>query len=124
MPSGDHTYEHLTEDITLVSIGYDELDGFAVPPTRQLLADLVNHGRFYLVVDLTALDYLSSTGLGVLVSVLKRTRAHDGGLALVLQKRTVLKIFRVTGLINAFSIFDTVDRAVEHLGRSVSRTHV
>ncbi|MEU3739943.1 MULTISPECIES: STAS domain-containing protein [unclassified Streptomyces] len=124
MEAGDHTYEHLSEDITLVRVGVDALDGHTVPPLRNLLADLVNHGRCYFVVDLTAMDHINSTGVGVLVGALKRVRAHDGGLALVVQKESVLKMFRMTGLIKVFPMFDTVDPAVEHLGRNVLKAHV
>ncbi|MCZ4125050.1 STAS domain-containing protein [Streptomyces sp. H39-S7] len=124
MESGDHTYEHLTEDITLVRVGGNELDEYTGPPLRELLVDLVNRGRFYMVVDLTTINYINSTGLGVLVGSLRRNRAHDGGLALVVPKESVLKVLRITGLIKRFPIFDTVDPAVEHLGRNGPKTHV
>nr|WP_232838073.1 STAS domain-containing protein [Streptomyces atratus] len=124
MESGDHTYEHLSEDITLVRVGVDALDGYTVPPLRKLLVDLVNHGRFYLVVDLTAIDHINSTGVGVFVGALKRIRAHHGGLALVVQRESVLKMFRIIGLTRVFPTFDTVGPAVEHLGRDVTKTHV
>lgn len=126
--SGEHTFEHLSEDITLVKVMDGQqravLDPYTVAPLRKLLADLVNRGRFYLVVDLTAVEFIDSTGLGMLVGGLKRLRAHDGGMAVVATDDYVLKGFRITGLTKVFPIFDTIDPAVEYLGRMVSEAHV
>ena len=55
-------------------------------------------GRVRLVVDLSAVGFLDSTGLGVLVKALKRTREHDGTLDLVATDERILKVFRITGL--------------------------
>jgi anti-sigma B factor antagonist len=57
-------------------------------------------------------DFLDSTGLGVLVGGLKRVRAHDGSLRLVCTQERILKIFRITGLTKVFPIHASVDEAV------------
>ena len=57
-------------------------------------------------------DFLDSTGLGVLVGGLKRVRAHDGTLRLVCTQERILKIFRITGLTKVFPIHASVDEAV------------
>ena len=49
-------------------------------------------------------EFLDSTGLGVLVGGLKRVRAHDGSLRLVCTQERILKIFRITGLTKVFPI--------------------
>ena len=58
-------------------------------------------------------EFLDSTGLGVLVGGLKRVRAHDGSLDLVCTQERILKIFRITGLTKVFGIHDTVDEAID-----------
>ena len=57
-------------------------------------------------------EFLDSTGLGVLVGGLKRVRAHDGSLDLVCTRERILKIFRITGLTKVFGIHETVDQAI------------
>ena len=47
-------------------------------------------------------EFLDSTGLGVLVGGLKKVRAHDGSLQLVCTQDRLLKIFRITGLAKVF----------------------
>lgn len=91
-----------------------EIDVYTAPKLREKLIELVNEGKFHLVVDLEKVDFLDSTGLGVLVGGLKRVRAHDGSLDLVCTQERILKIFRITGLTKVFGIHDTVDEAIAH----------
>ena len=70
-------------------------------------------------------EFLDSTGLGVLVGGLKRVRAHDGSLRLVCTQERILKIFRITGLTKVFPIHATWrrrcdDRAASPTGRRLS----
>ena len=58
------------------------------------------------------MEFLDSTGLGVLVGGLKKVRAHDGSLRLVCNQDRLLKIFRITGLAKVFMIHETADEAL------------
>jgi anti-sigma B factor antagonist len=102
-------------DSTVVVVG-GEIDVYTAPKLREQLIDLVNAGRYHLVVDMEGVEFLDSTGLGVLVGGLKRVRAHDGTLRLVCTQERILKIFRITGLTKVFPIHDTVDDAVSATG--------
>src|SRR5215510_2678262 len=99
-------------DRTVVRVG-GEIDVYTAPKLREQLVDLVNAGRYHLVVDMEKVEFLDSTGLGVLVGGLKRVRAHDGSLRLVCTQERILKIFRITGLTKVFPIHDTVAEAVD-----------
>ena len=88
------------------------IDIDTAPRLRELLIDLVSTNSYQLIVNLERVEFLDSTGLGVLVGGLKRVRAHDGSLDLVCTQERILKIFRITGLTNVFAIHDTVDQAI------------
>jgi anti-sigma B factor antagonist len=114
MPGGavDLSLTTRTEgDRTVVVVG-GEIDVYTAPKLREQLVDLVNAGKYHLVVDMEGVEFLDSTGLGVLVGGLKRVRAHDGSLRLVCTQERILKIFRITGLTKVFPIHDTVEAAV------------
>jgi anti-sigma B factor antagonist len=98
-------------DRTVVSVG-GEIDVYTAPKLREQLVDLVNAGQYHLVVDMEDVEFLDSTGLGVLVGGLKRVRAHEGSLRLVCTQERILKIFRITGLTKVFPIHDSVADAV------------
>lgn len=89
-----------------------EVDVATVPRLREQLHGLVADGRTSIVVDLDKVDFLDSTGLGVLVGALKRVKANDGELALVCTQPRIRKVFEVTGLTKVFSLYDSVDEAV------------
>ena len=98
-------------DRTVLSVG-GEIDVYTAPKLREQLVDLVNSGQYHLVVDMEGVEFLDSTGLGVLVGGLKRVRAHDGSLRLVCTQERILKIFRITGLTKVFPIYDSIADAV------------
>jgi anti-sigma B factor antagonist len=102
-------------EFTVVEVG-GEIDVYTAPKLRECLVDLVNSGRHNLVVDMEKVEFLDSTGLGVLVGGLKRVRAHDGSLRLVCTQERILKIFRITGLTKVFPIHDSVSGAVGATG--------
>ncbi|WP_298329783.1 STAS domain-containing protein [Haloactinopolyspora sp.] len=89
-----------------------EIDVYTAPKLRDQLVDLVDSGHHHIVVDMRGVEFLDSTGLGVLVGGLKRVGQHDGSLRLVCTQERILKIFRITGLTKVFPIHATVDEAI------------
>ena len=89
-----------------------EIDIFTAPKLREQLMDVVSRGHHNLVLDIDGVEFLDSTGLGVLVGGLKRVRARDGTLRLVCRQEQTLKLFRMTGLTKIFAIYSSVDAAI------------
>jgi anti-sigma B factor antagonist len=89
-----------------------EVDVYTAPRLREKLVELVSQGKHQIIVDLEGVDFLDSTGLGVLVGGLKRLRSHDGDLGLVCTQHRIMKVFEITGLTKVFSIHDSVEAAV------------
>jgi anti-sigma B factor antagonist len=88
-----------------------EIDVYSAPRLRERLVELVSQGHRQIVVDLEGVDFLDSTGLGVLVGGLKRLRSHDGELSIVCSQSRILKVFEITGLTSVFRMAATVDEA-------------
>ncbi|MDE0804934.1 MAG: STAS domain-containing protein [Acidimicrobiales bacterium] len=89
-----------------------EIDVAAAPGLREKLVELIEDGTNELVVDLEGVDFIDSTGLGVLVGAVRRARAADGDVRLVCTNSRLLKVFDVTGLDDVFAIADSIDDAV------------
>jgi anti-sigma B factor antagonist len=96
---------------TIVAVG-GEIDVYTAPKLRDKISELVATGSYDIVVDMHEVEFLDSTGLGVLVGGLKKVRAHDGSLRLVCNQDRLLKIFRITGLAKVFVIHETADEAL------------
>lgn len=89
-----------------------EIDVATAPRLREQVIALVNRGHHRLIVSLEGVDFIDSTGLGVLISGLKRVRTHGGDFALVCTEPRILKVFEITGLLQVFVVHDSVADAV------------
>ncbi len=94
----------------VVSVG-GEVDVYSAPRLRDKITELVGNGSYHIVIDMESVEFLDSTGLGVLVGGLKKVRAHEGSLELVCHQERLLKIFRITGLAKVFTIHASADAA-------------
>lgn len=101
--------EHSGAMCTMVLAG--EVDVYTSPRLKQELLELVDAGCMDIVIDLDALGFIDSSGLGVLVSGLRRVKEHGGTLRLVCTNEAILKIFRITGLDKVFPLFSTLEEA-------------
>ncbi len=89
-----------------------EVDVATAPRLREQLIDLVSNGGTRIVVDLERVDFIDSTGLGVLIGARKRVRTHDGDVKLVCTEPRIVKVFEITGLDQVFQIHPSLDDAV------------
>src|SRR5215204_5054702 len=96
---------------TVVSV-YGELDVATSPTLRERLISLVGKGSARLVLDLEGVDFLDSTGLGTIISALKRARTHGGDMRLVCTQPRIKRLFEITGLDKAVPLMPTLDAAV------------
>ena len=96
---------------SIVEVG-GEVDVATAPRLRKQLIALVNDQRYHLVVSLEAVDFIDSTGLGVLISGLKRVRTHGGRFSLVCTEPRILKVFEITGLLAVFNVCETIEAAI------------
>jgi anti-sigma B factor antagonist len=79
-----------------------ELDLHTAPQLRERLSELTAEGHDRVLLDCSKLTFMDSTGLGVLVGHLKRTRERGHKLALAGLRAPVMKILTITGLDELF----------------------
>jgi len=89
-----------------------DVDVYSAHLLREQISRLVDAGHIHLVLDLDGLEFLDSTGLGVLVGGLKRVRTRRGSIRIVCTREQVLKPFHITGLIKAFPVHPDLAEAV------------
>jgi len=102
------------EGVAVISLG-GEVDVYTSPRVKQEVVDLLSNGTHKLVVDLSGVEYLDSTGLGVLIGGLKRAREREGDLKLVCDNLRIHRIFEITGLTKIFDIHRTEGEALDKL---------
>ena len=94
------TIEQL-EDKFLVTLE-GELDTAAAADVEQILQPLYNSNGKDVIIDCTGLEYIASSGLRILISVLKGAKAGGSKVILKNLNDDIKDVFRLTGFINLF----------------------
>jgi anti-anti-sigma factor len=102
------------QDVTLVAFA-GNLDSNTSPQAQQTLDEILAGGGRKMVVDFTALDYISSAGLRVLLGTAKRLRGAGGALRLFGLNETVREVFQISGFSTILAVFATEADALEGL---------
>lgn len=89
-----------------------EVDVHSAPQLRDRLGEVIEAGHTSVVVDLSWLQFIDSTGLGALVAAFNQATAAGTSFRLVCKADRLLKVFRITGLHEVFDIRPTVEQAV------------
>jgi len=99
------------DDVPVLAVG-GEIDVYSAPELREKLLELSHGDHTTAVVDLSDVSFVDSTGLGVLVSGLKRFREAGGDLPLVVTQPQILKVLEITGLSTVFAVHPTLAAAL------------
>ncbi len=106
-------------DCTIVDVG-GELELHNAPQLREELRAICDVDAPRLVVDLSHVSFIDSSGIGVLVGGLKRAREHGGTFALVCPQPRVRRVFEITGLLQAIPIFESLPEALKEISPNAS----
>jgi len=74
---------------------------------KKELVELASRDRTRIVMDLTGLNFIDSSGLGILLWAMKNMRQRDGDLRLFGLTKMVKEVFEITELRQAFKVFET-----------------
>ena len=83
---------------------------------RQRVDDLVGRGRLKIIADLTALDYVDSAGIGVLIAKYLSVRRKGGDLKLLRLSSRTHHALEITHLLTVFETFESEPDAVRSFG--------
>lgn len=101
--------------VLVLRVNEARLDAARAPGFRDALIRRVEAGHGAMVLDLSAVEFMDSSGLGALVSCLKRMGTR-GSLAVVGAKGAVARLFQLTRMDRVFSLHADVDTAVAQVG--------
>jgi anti-sigma B factor antagonist len=101
------------EGIAIISF-LGRIDANSAPDMEDALNNCVNTGSEKLVVDFSSVEYVSSAGLRVLLSVRKRLVPLKGELVLAGLRPFVREVFDMTGFSKIFPLYQTTDEACSH----------
>jgi anti-sigma B factor antagonist len=89
-----------------------EIDVATSPRLQELLTGLIEGGSTFVIVNLTDVSFIDSTGLGALAAGVKEARAAGGDIRLVVTSPQIIKLLELTGLDEVFSVASSTKDAV------------
>ena len=95
-----------------------EIHVSTAPAFAASLDDAIAHDARAVVLDLTEVEFIDSTGLTVLLNGLRNITLRGGRLALALANPTVLRLFEITRLDSTFDIAPTREEAIARVQRN------
>ena len=112
-----------------LSIQVRDMDGVAVMQPEgfvnahtvrqfeEALEELVQAGRYTILLDCTSLNYISSAGLGAIMGLIEPIRDKGGDILLCSLQKNVYAIFDTLGFTQLYQVFDTPGEALAALAR-------
>jgi len=90
------------------------IDAATATEFKEKMSDWIGAGHRRIVLNLTEVDFIDSSGLGAIVSGLKRI-GNEGDLVICNVKETVMSLFRLTRMNRVFDIFQSEEEAIRAL---------
>jgi anti-sigma B factor antagonist len=103
--------DEVRPEATIVAVA-GELDVESAPQLDDHLTAAIAGEPTRLVVDLSGVDFLDSTGLGVLIKAYARQRDRGAGFAVVASADRITKVFRITGMDASLSVHRDLESAL------------
>jgi len=90
------------------------IDASSAASFKERMANLIDAGQRHLILNLSDVEFIDSTGLGAIVSLLK-TIGEDGVLLIAHPQETVQSFFRLTRMNLVFQVFPSEEEALRSL---------
>jgi anti-sigma B factor antagonist len=97
---GSHTY-------SIIEIGEDELGLTSMNELKELVDTEIEKKSLFICIDLKKVKIINSSGLGILISILKKVKSNGGNLKLLNANEKLLNIFKITKLNLVFDLENT-----------------
>lgn len=96
------------------------LDLATAPSLRAALLEAADEGKHDIIVDLTQLEFLDSTGLGAIIGAHRRALENDGRVRLVVSDGPIQRLLTITGLMRILAVYSSLDAALNDRDRLIA----
>lgn len=88
---------------------------------KENLTNAIMHGYKKIIVDLSEVNYIDSTFLGVLVVTLKRVAKENGDIRLIGFKPAVHAMFELTRMFRVFQTYSDLEKAIKSFNNTMDQ---
>jgi anti-sigma B factor antagonist len=118
-PNFDLTEEPLDDSSVVIRVA-GEIHATTAPEFSERLNAAIADGKTGVILDLTGVEFIDSTGLSVLLNGLRRVTRVRGSMVLACANPTVLRLFEITKLDLTFDIVPSCDEAIARLRQATA----
>jgi len=118
-PNFDLTEEPLDDSSVVIRVA-GEIHATTAPEFSERLNAAIADGKTGVILDLTGVEFIDSTGLSVLLNGLRRVTRVRGSMVLACANPTVLRLFEITKLDSTFDIVPSCDEAIARLRQATA----
>jgi len=94
-----------------------EVDTYTSPKVKSdILKEIEDYKN--IIISMEKVKFIDSTGLGVLIGVLKKVKEKEGKLIIISPNSYINQIFEITGLFKVFKIVNSINEAIDELNKS------
>jgi anti-sigma B factor antagonist len=108
------------DNVSVIRVEEGRIDIASSAMLKSYLLQLIENGNSLICIDMSKVKFIDSTGLGVLVTVLKRM-GQNGSIALWGLSREVKTLFELTQLYKIFELFENENDAIQKLNHHAAR---
>lgn len=102
----------ISPDFTVLSVQFERATLREASSFKAYMEEAIVEDNKSIIVDLSECEFIDSSFFGVLVSGVKRMKAIDKKFYLVYDVNNRLPIFSATGLDKVFTVFDSLEKAI------------
>lgn len=99
-----------------------EIDVYTAPQFKEAVNKMVDSGQKHLLIDMSGVRYMDSSGFGTLLSAMKRLKPNGGTINLINVSGPIDRILKITRLNQVFATYNSLDEAIRATGEVGSCT--
>ena len=104
--------DEIKDNVVIISLKGKVMGGPDATMFHGKLHEYVSGGNKKIIVDLAKVEWMSSVGLGMLISALTTVKNNDGELKLANVTQTIKNLLTITRLVTIFKTYDSVEEAM------------
>jgi anti-sigma B factor antagonist len=104
--------EKIQGDVAVLQVSGKLMGGDETKEVHEMVKSLLADGLKKVVIDVSKVKWLNSSGLGMLISCLTSVTSAEGKLKIAGATEKINSLFMITKLITVFDSYETVDRAM------------
>ncbi len=103
------------DGVTILALSGKIMGGPEASQINEQVNSLIDQGKHVILVDLDNVEWMNSSGLGILIGAMTTLKNNNGELALVHISDRIRNLLKITKLVDVFKLYDNIDQAIEDL---------